>query len=124
MARLGVLAGSETLRAMHRDGVRMPYSLSVVDWADEEGARFGRSLFGSGAVSGTLEVDAVRSLTDKSGNVLEETVREYGVNLDTVLTAGDVLSSIKASAELHIEQGPVLEAKGLRLAALHGIPRC
>jgi beta-ureidopropionase / N-carbamoyl-L-amino-acid hydrolase len=118
---LGVLAGSETLRAMHRDGVKMPYSLSVVDWADEEGARFGRSLFGSGAVSGTLEVDTVRKFTDKSGMVLEEVVREYGVNMDTVLTAGDILSSIKSSAELHIEQGPVLEAKGLRLAALHGI---
>ena len=118
---LGVLAGSETLRAMHRDGISMPHSLSVVDWADEEGARFGRSLFGSGAVSGTLEVASVRHFTDRSGNVLQDTVRDYGVNMDTVLTAGDVLSSIKASAELHIEQGPVLEAKGLRLAALHGI---
>ena len=118
---LGVLAGSETLRAMHREGVAMPFSLSVVDWADEEGARFGRSLFGSGAVSGTLEVDSVRHFTDKSGNVLEETVRDHGVNMDTVLTAGDILSSIRSSAELHIEQGPVLEAKGLRLAALHGI---
>lgn len=118
---LGVVAGGEILRAMHRDGVVMEKSLTVVDWADEEGARFGRSLFGSGAVSGTLEVESIRGFKDKGGQVLEDVVREYGVNMDTVLTAGDILPSIKASAELHIEQGPVLEAKGLRLAALHGI---
>jgi beta-ureidopropionase / N-carbamoyl-L-amino-acid hydrolase len=118
---LGVLAGAEVIRALHRDGVELPVSISVVDWADEEGARFGRSLFGSGAVSGTLEVEAIRNFTDRTGAVLEETVRAHGVNLETILTAGDILPKIKASAELHIEQGPVLEAAGLRLAALHGI---
>jgi beta-ureidopropionase / N-carbamoyl-L-amino-acid hydrolase len=118
---LGVLAGAEILRSLHRDGVDLPVSISVVDWADEEGARFGRSLFGSGAVGGTLDIEAVRGLKDRSGATLEDTVRAHGVNLETVLTAGDILPSIKASAELHIEQGPVLEAKGLRLAALHGI---
>jgi N-carbamoyl-L-amino-acid hydrolase len=118
---LGVLAGAEVLRGLHRDGVELPVSVSVVDWADEEGARFGRSLFGSGAVAGTLEVDAVRDLVDNGGRRLGEVVSEHGVELDTILTAGDVLGSIVASAELHIEQGPLLEAAGLRLAALHGI---
>jgi hydantoinase/carbamoylase family amidase len=118
---LGVLAGAEVLRAAHRDGIDLPVSISVVDWADEEGARFGRSLFGSGAVSGTLEVDSVRKFTDKGGQVLEDVVAAHGVLMDQILTAGDILPSIRASAELHIEQGPVLEAKGLRLAALHGI---
>ena len=118
---LGVLAGAEVVRGLHRDGGELPVSVSVVDWADEEGARFGRSLFGSAAVSGTLEVDSVRRFTDREGAVLEEVVARHGVNMDTILTAGDVLPSIRASAELHIEQGPVLEAKGRRLAALHGI---
>ncbi|MGH1502149.1 MAG: Zn-dependent hydrolase [Acidimicrobiales bacterium] len=118
---LGVLAGAEVLRALHRDGVELPVSVSVVDWADEEGARFGRSLFGSGAVSGTLDVDAVRDLVDNDGRTLGEVVREYGVDLETALTAGDVVSSIVASAEIHIEQGPILEAAELPLAALHGI---
>jgi N-carbamoyl-L-amino-acid hydrolase len=118
---LGVLAGAEVLRALHRDGVELPVSVSVVDWADEEGARFGRSLFGSGAVAGTLDVDAVGELTDNTGRRLADVVAEHGVEMSTVLTAGDVLSSIVASAELHIEQGPLLEAAGLRLAALHGI---
>ncbi len=118
---LGVLAGAEVLRGLHRDGVELPVSVSVVDWADEEGARFGRSLFGSGAVSGTLDVDAVAELVDGDGRRLADVVAEHGVEMSTVLTAGDVLSSIVASAELHIEQGPLLEAAGLRLAALHGI---
>jgi beta-ureidopropionase / N-carbamoyl-L-amino-acid hydrolase len=118
---LGVLAGAEVLRALHRDGVELPVSISVVDWADEEGARFGRSLFGSAAVAGTLEIDAVRDLVDNQGRRLGDVVAEHGVELETVLTAGDVHSSIVASAELHIEQGPLLEAAGLRLAALHGI---
>ncbi len=118
---LGVLGGAEVLRALHRDGVDRPVSVSVVDWADEEGARFGRSLFGAGAVGGTLEVDSVRHFKDRNGEVLEEVVRAHGVEMDTILTAGDMLAQICASAELHIEQGPVLEAAGLRLAALHGI---
>ncbi|MEQ1569912.1 MAG: Zn-dependent hydrolase [Myxococcota bacterium] len=118
---LGVLAGAEVLRGLHRDGGRPPVSISVVDWADEEGARFGRSLFGSGAVSGTLEVDKVRDLVDNRGARLADVVKAYGVDLDTVMSAGEVRSSIVASAELHIEQGPLLEAAGIRLAALHGI---
>ncbi len=118
---LGVLAGAEVLRGLHRDGVELPVSVSVVDWADEEGARFGRSLFGSGAVAGTLDVAAVSELVDNAGRRLADVVSEHGVEMSTVMTAGDVLSSIVASAELHIEQGPLLEAGGLRLAALHGI---
>lgn len=118
---LGVVAAGEVLRGLHRDGTRLPVSVSVVDWADEEGARFGRSLFGSGAVSGTLEVEKVRGLRDNDGRLLGDVVREHGVDLDRVLDAGSIRDKLVASAELHIEQGPLLEAAGIRLAALHGI---
>jgi N-carbamoyl-L-amino-acid hydrolase len=118
---LGVLAGAEVLRGLHRDGTPLPVSVSVVDWADEEGARFGRSLFGSAAVSGTLEVDKVRKLKDNDGNLLVDVVRKHGVDLDKIMTAGNVRPQLLASAELHIEQGPLLEAANIRLAALHGI---
>jgi N-carbamoyl-L-amino-acid hydrolase len=118
---LGVVAAGEVLRGLHRDGTRLPVSVSVVDWADEEGARFGRSLFGSAAVSGTLEVDKVRGLKDNEGRKLGDVVREHGVDLDDVLSAGAIRDKLVASAELHIEQGPLLEAAGIRLAALHGI---
>ena len=118
---LGVLAGAEVLRSLHEDGTPLPVSVSVVDWADEEGARFGRSLFGSAAVSGTLEVEKVRGLKDNDGHQLGDIVRQHGVDLEIIMTAGDIRSRLIASAELHIEQGPLLEAAGLRLAALHGI---
>lgn len=118
---LGVLAGGEVLRGLHRDAVRLPVSVSVVDWADEEGARFGRSLFGSAAVSGTLEIDKVRGLKDNDGRRLADVIREHGVDLDRALDAGQIRDKLVASAELHIEQGPLLEAAAIRLAALHGI---
>ena len=84
----------------------------MVDWADEEGARFGRSLLGSSAASGSLDVEAVRGLVDKQGTSLVDAMREHGVELDRMREAHRELKAIDARAylELHIEQGPVLES--------------
>jgi allantoate deiminase len=86
--------------------------VTVVDWADEEGARFGRSLLGSSAASGSLQIDDVRGLVDKGGTTLPDALRENGVDLDRMLDAHRELKGIPAHAylELHIEQGPVLES--------------
>jgi allantoate deiminase len=107
---LGVMAGFEALR-MFKDR-RPPVTLKLVDWADEEGARFGRSLLGSSAAGGSLQVDEVRGLTDKAGTRLVDALRENGVEIDGMLDAHRELKAIDARAylELHIEQGPVLEA--------------
>ena len=107
---LGVTAGLEALRMF--SGRRPPVTLAVVDWADEEGARFGRSLLGSSAAGGSLKVDDVRALVDKQGTRLVDALRENGVDLDRMLDAHRQLTSIDAKAylELHIEQGPVLES--------------
>jgi N-carbamoyl-L-amino-acid hydrolase len=107
---LGVMAGLGALRMFSER--RPPRTIAVVDWADEEGARFGRSLFGSSAASGSLEAGDVRELTDKQGTRLVDALKENGVELDRVRDAGAALKKIRASAylELHIEQGPVLEA--------------
>ncbi|CAN5867986.1 allantoate amidohydrolase [soil metagenome] len=107
---LGVMAGLGALR-MFSDR-RPPLTIAVVDWADEEGARFVRSLFGSSAASGSLDVNEVRELTDKQGTRLVDALKENGVELDRVLEAHTALKKIRAKAylELHIEQGPVLEA--------------
>lgn len=107
---LGVLAGLEALRMYV--GTRPPLTIAVVDWADEEGARFGRSLLGSSAAGGSLNVDEVRELTDKQGIRLADALRENGVDLDRMPDAHRALKAIDARAylELHIEQGPVLEA--------------
>lgn len=107
---LGVTAGLEVLRMFA--GRRPPVTLAVVDWADEEGARFGRSLLGSSAAGGSLDVGAVRDLVDKQGTRLVDALEENGVTLDRMLDAHGSLKAMPARAylELHIEQGPVLES--------------
>ena len=107
---LGVMAGLGALR-MFKDR-HPPMTISVVDWADEEGARFGRSLLGSSAASGSLRVDDVRGLIDKQGTTLPDALRENGIDLDRMPDAQAELKKIDARGylELHIEQGPVLES--------------
>jgi allantoate deiminase len=108
---LGVLAGLEALR-MHAGAAKPPVTLRLVDWADEEGARFGRSLLGSSAAAGSLKIDEVGELTDRQGTRLVDALAENGVLLDKMLDAHRELKTIDARAylELHIEQGPVLES--------------
>ena len=107
---LGVLAGLEALR--QRQGTRPPVTLTVADFADEEGARFSRSLLGSSGASGTLVPDSVRHLVDKEGVRLVNALRENDVDLDRMPDARQALLARdpRAYLELHIEQGPVLEA--------------
>ncbi len=107
---LGVMAGLEALRA--HSSTPLPVTLKLVDWADEEGARFGRSLLGSSAAAGALNIDEVRGLTDRQGTRLVDALAENGVSLEHMLDAHRELTAIGAAAylELHIEQGPVLES--------------
>jgi N-carbamoyl-L-amino-acid hydrolase len=107
---LGMVAGLGALRMFA--GGRPRRTVAVVDWADEEGARFGRSLLGSSAAGGTLKIDDVRGLVDKQGVSLPAALKENGVELDRMLDAHAELKRIRAHAylELHIEQGPVLES--------------
>lgn len=107
---LGMLAGLEALRRF-KDRER-PVTLTLVDWADEEGARFGRSLFGSSAAAGSLDVESVRGVTDAQGTALPDALAQHGVTLARMGEAHAALKRIDARAylELHIEQGPVLEA--------------
>jgi allantoate deiminase len=107
---LGVMAGFEALR-MFKDS-RPPVTLKVVDWADEEGARFGRSLLGSSASGGNLKLSEIEGLVDQTGVTLIDALRENGVELPRIHEAHAFLKKIDARAylELHIEQGPVLES--------------
>lgn len=109
---LGVVAGIEVLRR-HAAGGRPPATIHLVDWADEEGARFGRSLVGSSAASGSLDPKReLAHLRDRAGVALPAALRESGVRLETMMKAGRHLRSQggRAYLELHIEQGPVLES--------------
>ncbi|MGH3059599.1 MAG: hydantoinase/carbamoylase family amidase, partial [Gaiellaceae bacterium] len=115
-----VMAGVEVLRRVAGDGTP-PVTVQLVSWADEEGARFGRSLFGSSAASGTMDdQDELRGRTDANGIRLEDALREHGVDVDRALEARTRLESAGAYLELHIEQGPVLEAMELPLGVVLG----
>jgi N-carbamoyl-L-amino-acid hydrolase len=106
---LNVLAGAEVLRRIAGEGLP-PVTVRLVDWADEEGARFGRSLFGSSCVSGALDPKELRGLVDRNGIKLPDALAAYGVDLDKAKKAGRQLKNAAAYLELHIEQGPVLES--------------
>lgn len=115
---LNVVGALEVMRALAPQ--KRPVTLRLVDWADEEGARFGRSLFGSGSAAGALKPDDVRNLKDKDGTALPDALREHGVDLDRANEAGKQLENAVAYLELHIEQGPVLERMGLPLGVVLG----
>jgi N-carbamoyl-L-amino-acid hydrolase len=92
----------------------------LVSWADEEGARFGRSLLGSSAACGDLVPEEVRDLRDAGGVALPDALAACGVDLDAMRGARRRLDGAAAYLELHIEQGPVLEAAGLSMGAVLG----
>ncbi len=118
---LGVLAGFEVFRALNETYAgRPPITIRLVDWADEEGARFGRSLFGSSAFAGTHSIEADRRRTDKNGLTLEEALSACGIAVDRIGDAAVERAHAAAYLELHIEQGPVLESRGLPLAVVAG----
>jgi len=116
---LGVMSGLELLRALAAEGTP-PVTVALVDWADEEGARFSRSLFGSAAAVGTLDIDILKGLTDREGNALPEVLAEHGVDIDNLDAARTRMEDVKAYVEVHIEQGPVLEAEGLGICTVTG----
>src|ERR1700730_15366556 len=118
---LNVLAGLEILRRISAefDGLP-PVTVRLVDWADEEGARFGRSLLGSSAFAGTASIAADRVRTDRDGTRLEDALRHCGVEIDRFPEAAREQRNAAAYIELHIEQGPALERMGLPLATVVG----
>ncbi|HET9437149.1 MAG TPA: hydantoinase/carbamoylase family amidase, partial [Gaiellaceae bacterium] len=117
---LNVLAGVEVLRRVADEG-EPPVTLRLVNWADEEGARFGRSLFGSSDAAGSMaDQDELRQLVDRDGVSLPDAVGAYGVELDSAVDARSELESAAAYLELHIEQGPVLESLDLPLGVVLG----
>ena len=117
---LNVVAGAEVLRRVADEGTPA-VTVRLVNWADEEGARFGRSLFGSSAAAGSMtDQDELRQLTDGDGVELPDALAAYGVDLDTAIDARSELESAAAYLELHIEQGPVLESLDLPLGVVLG----
>jgi N-carbamoyl-L-amino-acid hydrolase len=118
---LNLMAGVEVLRRIAADGTPPPVPVRLVNWADEEGARFGRSLFGSSAAAGSMHDQIeLAKLTDRDGVPLPDAVGDYDVSLDSALEARAQLENAGAYIELHIEQGPVLESMDLPLGVVLG----
>ena len=118
---LGVMTGLEVLRGFAQTySGRSPVTIRLVDWADEEGARFGRSLLGSSAFAGTHSIAADRARMDNDGIRLEDAVRRCGFEMDRFPEAAREQQLASAYIELHIEQGPVLEGLGLPLGVVLG----
>ena len=117
---LNVMAGVEVLRRIAEEGTP-PLTVRLVSWADEEGARFGRSLFGSSAAAGSMvDQDELRTKHDADGTSLPEALSEHNVDLDVALDARTQLENAASYIELHIEQGPVLESLDLPLGVVVG----
>jgi len=118
---LDEMAGLEVLRRFATEfNGKPPVTIRLVDWADEEGARFGRSLLGSSAFAGTHSIEADRKRTDKDGIRMEDALRRCGVEIDRFPEAEREQKNAAAYLELHIEQGPVLESMQLPLGVVLG----
>jgi N-carbamoyl-L-amino-acid hydrolase len=118
---LGVLAAYAVLERINAQyNGKPPITIRLVDWADEEGARFGRSLFGSSAFAGTHSIEADRNRTDATGKRLEQALAACGINVGSIGDAALERKHAAAYLEMHIEQGPVLESMDLPLAAVLG----
>jgi N-carbamoyl-L-amino-acid hydrolase len=116
---LNLVAGLEVLRCLAAHETPAA-TVQLVDWADEEGARFGYGMLGSRAASGALESKTVKSLRDADGALLSDVLSQHGVQVDRMGEARLSPEEAAAYVELHIEQGPVLERRGLPLAAVIG----
>jgi len=118
---LNVMAGVEIMRRVKEQyRGRPPVTVRLVDWADEEGARFGKSLYGSSACAGSLDMAEARALKDKQGVALPDALKAVGIDLERAKDSGVELKNAAAYIELHIEQGPVLLDLGLPLGAVLG----
>jgi hydantoinase/carbamoylase family amidase len=117
---LNLMAGAEVVRGIAEEGTP-PVTVRLVNWADEEGARFGRSLFGSSAAAGSMaDQDELRGRRDADGAALADVLAAHGVELERALEARHQLENAAAYLELHIEQGPVLESLDLPLGVVLG----
>ena len=118
---LNTIAGVEILRRIKSQyGGKPPVTVRLVDWTDEEGARFGKSLFGSSACAGNLDMEEARILKDKDGIDLPSALKEHGIEFERVKESGHELKTAAAYQELHIEQGPVLLDLDLPLGTVLG----
>jgi allantoate deiminase len=116
----GVVAAIACVDALNQAGERLEYPIEVVGFADEEGTRFGATMLGSRAIAGSFD-RAVLDLRDEHGLPMREAMRLFGLDPDRLEEARRRPEEFAAYLELHIEQGPVLEALGLPVGVVTAI---
>jgi allantoate deiminase len=117
---LGVVSAIECVQALHAAEKRLPFALEVVGFGDEEGVRFGTTLLGSRAVAGIFDDKALKAV-DSNGKSMSDALREFGLQPERIREVARQKGEVLAYAELHIEQGPVLEAEGLPVGVVTAI---
>ena len=117
---LGVVSAIECVQALHAAGRRLPFAIEVLGFGDEEGVRFGSTLLGSRAVAGIFEAHVLNAV-DARGLSMDKALRDFGLDPARIAEVARKKSAVLAYAELHIEQGPVLEAEGLPVGVVTAI---
>ena len=117
---LGVISAIECVDALNRQKKKLPFAIEVIGFGDEEGVRFGTTLLGSRAIAGTLAPEVLQT-KDAGGTSIADALRAFGLDPDSVEKVRRSRSDVLAYAELHIEQGPVLEAEGLPVGVVTAI---
>ena len=111
----GVVCAFEVARQLKERGITPKRNFVAVGFCDEEGMRFGTGYFGSGAILGNRDVEYCKRFKDKDGISIYEAMKEYGLDPEKVTEARWAEGSIGSFLELHIEQGPVLDAENIEI---------
>lgn len=116
--QLGVLTALETVRAFVDEEIDHRRPIEVVNWTNEEGVRFKPALMGSGTFVGEFDVDRIHGETDDEGTTVEEALEEIGYRGTEPCGPRE---DIHAFLELHVEQGPKLEERGISVGIVEGV---
>jgi allantoate deiminase len=117
---LGVISAIECVHRLNAERQRLPFAIEVVGFGDEEGVRFGTTLLGSRAIAGTLDPQVLQA-KDAQGVSIAQALRDFGLDPEKIHTVKKRREEVLAYVELHIEQGPVLEAEDLPVGVVTAI---
>ncbi|NOJ45261.1 allantoate amidohydrolase [Bradyrhizobium archetypum] len=117
---LGVITAIACVADLNRRGLRLPFAIEVIGFADEEGVRFSSTLLGSRALAGTFD-DSVLEARDANGLSMREAMVQFGLDPGQIGAAARKPGELHAYVELHIEQGPVLEQQNLPVGVVTAI---
>jgi allantoate deiminase len=117
---LGLITAISCVADLQKSARRLPFAIEVTGFADEEGVRFASTLLGSRAVAGTFD-ESVLGVKDRAGISMRDALSQFGLDPDHIGAAARARSELLGYVELHIEQGPVLEAQNLPVGVVTAI---